>query len=95
MHRLDPISFDATPFEDADRLQDLLADCDFLPYIDFEIITVTLSDGALEVDPKGNLPALLPHLRDFAGRRGYRVCPLDPDTGTVSLLRTAPENSAL
>ena len=86
-------NLDATIFEDAARLEQWLADCDFVPYIDFELITVTMSDGALEIDPKGNVKRLSPYLEKFAGQNGYTVEPLDPERGTVSLLRVVTEPS--
>jgi hypothetical protein len=81
-------SLDAEIFQDAERLEDALAESNFVPYIDFEIITVTLSDGALELDPKGNLKLLMPALEAFAEDNGYRVRPFDPDMGTISLTRS-------
>ena len=87
-------SLDAAVFEDADRLQEWLVSHQRIPYVDFEILTVTLSDGALEVDPKGDLASLRPLLEEFAAAHGYRVAPFDVETGTVSLkkefLRNAP-----
>jgi hypothetical protein len=74
-------------FEDAEELREYLADRGLRPYEDFEILTATISDGALEVDPCGNLEELRPHLEAFANRLGYWVFPFDPETGTVSLVR--------
>ena len=78
---------DAIVFEDADRLQSWLSKREQTPYIDFEILTVTLSDGALEVDPMGNTERLVPLLQQFAELHGYVVNPFDPESGTISLLR--------
>ena len=72
------IGLDAAMFEDAEALQEWLANNGFAPYVDFEILTVTLSDGGLEVDPMGDLKTLLPFLREFAARHGYEVQPLVP-----------------
>lgn len=83
-------SFDAAILEDADWLQDWLVSQGRTPYIDFEILTVTFSDGALEVDPKGDLETLLPLLRTFAAAYGYEVAPFDVETGSVSLFRSDP-----
>ena len=52
-------SLDAAVFEDAGRLQEWLVSHQRTPYVDFEILTVTLSDGALEVDPMGDLKSLM------------------------------------
>jgi len=78
----------AVVFEDAEKLQDWLARHEQRPYVDFEILTVTLSDGALELDPMGNAETLRPLLEDFARDNGYSVNPFDPETGTISLLRS-------
>ncbi len=78
---------DAVIFEDAEALQEWLANNGFAPYVDFEILTVTLSDGGLEIDPMGGLKILLPFLREFAAHHGYEVQPLDPETGSISLLK--------
>lgn len=83
-------TFDAAILEDADRLQDWLVSQGRTPYIDFEILTVTLSDGALEVDPKGDLQSLMPLLQTFAAAYGYEVAPFDVETGSVSILRSDP-----
>ncbi len=88
-------SLDAAVFEDAVRLQEWLTRHERVPYIDFEILTVTLSDGALEVDPKGDLESLAPLLKSFASAYGYSVAPFDVDTGTVSLRRIGAEYSSL
>ena len=72
-------------FEDAERLSHHLADEGFHPYEDFELLTVTLSDGALEVDPYDQLDKLRPHLESFANALGYRVFPFDSEKGTISL----------
>ena len=74
-------------FEDAERLRAHLSDRGFRPYEDFEIITVTLGDGSLEIDPCGRLDELRPHLESFAAALGYWVFPRDIETGTVSLVR--------
>ena len=86
-------SSDAIVFEDADRLKDWLSSREQTPYIDFEILTVTLSDGALEVDPMGNADRLEPLLRQFAQMHGYVVNPFDPESGTISLLRERFRNN--
>ena len=80
-------------FEDAERLSQHLADQGFRPYEDFELLTVTLSDGALEVDPYGQLEKLQPHLESFGNALGYRVFPFDPESGTISLRRGGDSNS--
>ncbi len=74
-------------FEDADRLQEHLLAAGLRPYEDFEILTVTISDGALEIDPCGRLETLIPHLERFAIERGYWCFPFDKVTGTLSLVR--------
>ena len=74
-------------FEDAERLSEHLEGEGFRPYEDFEILTVTLSDGALEVDPCGRLEELRPYLESFGEERGYVLFPFDPETGTISLHR--------
>ncbi len=76
-----------TIFEDAERLSHHLADQGFHPYQDFELLTVTLSDGALEIDPRDQLEKLRPHLESFGDALGYRVFPFDSERGTVSLRR--------
>ena len=84
---------DAAVLADAERLQEWLVGHEQRPYVDFEILTVTLSDQALEVDPMGNAQALVPLLERFAARHRYDVGPLNPETGTISLLRnTASRN---
>ena len=80
---------DPNVFEDAGRLQDWLATHERTPYVDFEILTVTLGDGAVEVDPKGQVEDLIPLLEGFARLNGYDVGPFDPDSGTISLFREA------
>ncbi len=80
-------------FEDAERLSQHLADQGFRPYEDFELLTVTLSDGALEVDPYGQLEKLQPHLESFGNALGFRVFPFDPESGTISLRRGGDSNS--
>ena len=74
-------------FEEAERLRDFLAERGFRPYRDFEIVTVTLSDGALEIDPFGQLERLRPTLEAFANARGFWLLPFDPYAGTLSLVR--------
>ncbi len=86
-------SSDAAVLQDAERLQNWLARNEQTPYIHFELLTVTLSDGALEVDPMGNMEALLPLLEEFARANGYEVNPFDPDSGTISLLRNRFSNN--
>ena len=86
-------SLDAAVFEDADRLQEWLVSHHRRPYIDFEILTVTLSDGALEVDPKGNLKSLMPLLEEFGEAHGYAVAPFDVETGTISLKKESLRNT--
>lgn len=76
---------DAIAFEDAERLEEWLSANELTPYVDFEILTVTLSDAAVEVDPKGNPGRIARLLEDFGARYGYDVLPVDPDTGIVSL----------
>ena len=78
-------------FEHADRLQDWLHDRKKTPYVDFEILTATLTDGILEVDPMGNADGLMPLLEEFADANGYLVGPFDPGTGTISLLPAEAE----
>ncbi len=80
-------------FEDAERLSQHLANQGFRPYEDFELLTVTLSDGALEVDPYGQLEKLQPHLESFGNALGFRVFPFDPESGTISLRRGGDSNS--
>lgn len=80
-------------FEDAERLSHHLADQGFLPYEDFELLTVTLSDGALEVDPYDQLEKLRPHLESFGNALGYRVFPFDSERGTISLRRCGDANA--
>ncbi len=81
-------------FEDAERLSQHLADQGFRPYEDFELLTVTLSDGALEVDPYDQLEKLRPHLESFGNALGYRVFPFDSESGTISL-RCCGDSNAL
>lgn len=85
-------SLDATVFEDAESLKEWLAENGLVPYADFELLTVTLSDGALEIDPMGNQARLLTYLRRFALLWGYRVQPFDPETGSISLLKAHTSN---
>lgn len=80
-------------FEDAERLSQHLAEHGFRLYADFELLTVTLSDGALEVDPYDQLEKLRPHLESFGTALGYRVFPFDSDSGTISLRRCGDSNS--
>ena len=80
-------------FEDAERLSQHLTDQGFRPYEDFELLTVTLSDGALEIDPYGQLEKLQPHLESFGNALGYRVFPFDVESGTISLRRCGDSNS--
>ena len=87
-------SLDAAVFEDADRLQEWLVSHQRTPYVDFEILTVTLSDGALEVDPKGDLKSLMPLLESFGQAHGYDVAPFDAETGTVSLKKASLRNTS-
>ena len=87
-------SLDAAVFEDANRLQEWLASHQRKPYVDFEILTVTLSDGALEVDPKGDLESLRPLLEAFGQAHGYDVAPFDVETGTVSLKKASLRNAS-
>ena len=82
-------SLDAAVFEDAGRLQEWLVSHQRTPYVDFEILTVTLSDGALEVDPKGDVQSLMPLLRSFGKAYGYDVAPFDVESGTVSLKKAS------
>jgi hypothetical protein len=78
---------DAAVLEDRDRLEHWLAAQGFTPYVDFEILTVMLEGGAVEIDPMGRLDVLLPALEAFAARHGFLVAPFDPETGTVSIVR--------
>ncbi|HLU47358.1 MAG TPA: hypothetical protein VK116_04715 [Planctomycetota bacterium] len=78
---------DGTIFGDAEKLQEHLAAQGLRPYDDFEILTATIADGALEIDPCGRLEILGPHLDSFAATFGYWVFPFDPVNGTVSLIR--------
>ena len=73
--------------QDAENLQDWLARHELRPYVDFEILAVTMSDGALELDPMGNAETLRPLLEGFAQDHGYNVNPFDPEAGTISLMR--------
>ena len=87
-------SLDAAVFEDAGRLQEWLVSHQRTPYVDFEILTVTLSDGALEVDPMGDLKSLMPLLERFGQAHGYDVAPFDVETGTVSLKKASLRNAS-
>jgi hypothetical protein len=83
---------DAAVLEDRDRLEAWLAEHGFVPYVDFEILTVLLGQdsgggGGVEVDLKGNAEKILPALEDFAAQNGFLVEPTDPDTGAISLRR--------
>lgn len=80
-------TLDGTIFDDAERLKEHLADRGLRAYEDFEVLTATISDGGLEVDPCGRREALLPHLESFGAAFGYWVFPFDPIAGTISLVR--------
>ena len=55
---------------------------------------MTLSDGALEVDPYDQLEKLRLHLESFGNALGYRVLPFDSESGTISL-RCCGDSNAL
>ena len=76
---------EATVFEDADRLSVWLAKHYLVPFVDFEILTVTLDNAAIEIDPKGDLERLLIALRRFADEEDFAVFPFDEDTGTLTI----------
>jgi len=78
---------DSAVFEDAERLEAWLADRGLRPYVDFEILGISPSDAALEVDPKGAVERIASFLEVFARRSGYTVAPFDPEHGTISLSR--------
>jgi hypothetical protein len=81
------VTHDAAVLEDRDRLEAWLAAQGFVPYIDFEILTVGLQPSFVELDPKGNLATLVPALETFAAEHGFLLEPFEPDRGTVSLFR--------
>ena len=81
------MTHDAAVLEDRDRLQEWLAFRGFIPYVDFEILSVHLEEASVEIDPMGNLARLVPALEEFAVSAGFSVMPFDPETGSVSLLR--------
>ena len=78
---------DAAVLEDRERLEAWLNARGLVPYIDFEILTVSLEEASVELDPMGNTDRLLPHLDAFAAAEGFDVLPFDPETGSVTLLR--------
>lgn len=81
------IRFCSSIFEDAESLLEHLAAQGFRPYVDFEILAATISDGVVEVDPHGELEKLRPHLETFARAQGFWMLPFDPESGTISLQR--------
>ena len=75
----------AAVFEDAESLGEWLADSGLVPFIDFEILTVTLDDAAIEIDPIGEPDRLLPLLRTFAEAEGFALFPFEEDVGTLTI----------
>ena len=86
--RYSPTSSNSSVLWDADQLTEWLQAQGFVPYADFEFLAVTLSDGAIEIDPMGQFARLLPALESFSARFGYEVLPSDPETGNVCLIQS-------
>ena len=76
---------DAAVFEDAESLGEWLADSGLVSFVEFEILTVTLDDAAIEIDPIGEPERLLPVRREFAEAEGFAVFPFDEDVGTLTI----------